>query len=103
MQKNKTDFDIWAGSLNFTKVHEQELSLCCNGLRVKFKLIEHIVDAVGSEWDTHTRKARHSEDACQVVVTSATRYTANLYIESFHLEDATCIIIETTSQGEIEV
>ena len=72
-------------------------------LRIEVEGIEHIVDTVGTETDAHTTDARHTEDASEIVVTTTTRDTAHGGVECLHLEDGTCVVIESTGKSEVEL
>ena len=43
--------------------------------------------------ETDTRYAFHAKHPCQVVIATTTRDTTDLYIQGFHLENRTCIIV----------
>ena len=47
---------------------------------IEVELVKHIEDAVSTKRNAHARDTRKSEDTCQVVIASTTRYTANLHI-----------------------
>ena len=85
-----------------TKVDEEEHGGADSRLRVEIELVEDIEDAVCTKGDTHTRKPWHSEDAREVVVASSTCDGTNLHVERLHFEDGTCVVVESTSQGEVE-
>ena len=65
-------------------------------------MIQHIVDAVGTERKAHTRHARQSENTRQIVVTSAARYAAHLHAYGFHFQYRTGVVVQPASQRQIE-
>ena len=89
-------------SFLLTEIDEEEVYTCCGGGRIEFKLIKHIVDAVGTKRDAHARKSGKTEDAREVVVATTARDRTDFYVESFHLKDATGVVVQTTSKGEVE-
>ncbi|CDF21123.1 unknown [Prevotella sp. CAG:617] len=91
------------GSFGSAEVDEEQLGarLCLLGVEVE--LVEHVVDAVGAERDAYAAQAGQTEDARQVVVASAAGDGADLHVEGFHLEDAAGIVVQSASQGEVEL
>ena len=91
------------GRLLVAKVDEQQLGAVDSLLGIEVKTVEHVVDAVSTKRDAYAAQARHAEDSCEVVITSATRNAANGIVESFNLEDGTGIIVETAGESEVEL
>ena len=88
--------------LFFTEVHEKYLGGIHGFLWIEVELVEHIEDAVSTKRDTYTRQTWHTEDAGEVIVTATTCDATDLYIECLHFEDGACIVVQSTSQGEVE-
>ena len=65
--------------------------------------VEDIEDTVYAEGDANTRDAWHAEDAREVVVAATASDRADLHVEGLHLEDGTCIVVQATGEGEVEL
>ena len=90
-------------SLFLSKVHEEHLSGIDSLLGIEVKLVEHIEDAVSTKRDSHTAEAWHAKDACEVIVTSTACDGTYLHIESLHLEDGACVIVEAAGKCEVKL
>ena len=82
------------GGLGSAEVDKHHLCAACCTLGIEVELVEHVVDAVGTEGDAYARHAGHAEDTRQVIVTATTRDTAYLHVECLDLEDGTGVVVE---------
>ena len=89
--------------LLFAKVDKQQLGAVGSILWIAVECVQHVEDTIYTKADTYTRDTRHTEDTSQVVVTTTTRNRTNLYVECLHLEDGTCVVVQTTSQCQVEL
>jgi hypothetical protein len=70
-------------------------------LRIEVAFCKYVVDTVCSERYTHTRYARHAEDAREVIVTATTCDTTDLYVKGFDFKDSARIVVEATSKAKV--
>ena len=70
---------------------------------IKVEGVEHIVDAVSSKRDTNATESGHTEDTCQVVISSSTCYAAYLHVKGFHFKYGSGIIVESTGQCQVKL
>ena len=92
-----------ASGFGGAEVDEEQFDARIGVGRIELKLVEYVVDAVGTEGDAHTGKTGKTENAGEVVVASAAGDAADLDIEGFDFEDAAGVVVEAASEGEIEV
>ena len=90
------------GCLFLTKVDEEYLRGGCYSFGIEVKLVQDIIDTVSTKANANTAQAGHTEDASQVVVTSATSNRTNLHIQGLHLENATGIVVQATSKRQVK-
>ena len=92
-----------AGRFTLAEIDEEQAHAAGSVGRIKVEAIEHIVDAVCAEGDAHAAKARHAEDAREVVVAAAARDAADGVVEGFHLENATRVVVQAAGEREVEL
>ena len=85
------------------EVHEHYLCGLYRVLGVKVELVHDIIYAVGTERDTYSRYAFHTEHACKVVVSSSTCDAAYRNVKCLHFEDCACVIVEAACQCQVKV
>ena len=91
------------GCLALAEVDEQQACTADAVLRIEVQLVEHVVDAVGTEGDAYARQSWHAEDARQVVVASTARDGAYLHVEGLDLEDGAGVVVQSAGQREVEL
>ena len=91
-----------ASGFGGAEVDEEQFDARIGVGRVELELVEHVVDAVGTEGDAHTGKTGKTEDAGKVVVTTTAGDAADLDIEGFDFEDAAGVVVEAAGEGEVE-
>ena len=91
-----------ASGFGGAEVNEEQFDARVGVGRIELKLVEYVVDAVGTEGDAHTGKTGKTEDAGKVVVTTTAGDAADLDIEGFDFEDATGVVVEAAGEGEVE-
>ena len=91
------------GRLALAKVDEEQAGGAGSVFGIEFELVEHVINAVGTEGDAHTAEAGQAEDAGKVVVASAAGDGADLHIKGFHLEDAAGVVVKTARQRKVEL
>ena len=88
--------------LSLAKVDEEHLGGIDRLLGIEIKLVEHVENAVCSKRDAYTTETWHAEDTCEVIVSATTRDGAYLHIEGLHFENGTRVVVQTTSQRQVE-
>ena len=91
-----------ASGFGGAEIDEEQFDARIGVGRIELELVEHVVDAVGTEGDAHTGKTGETEDAGKVVVTTTAGDAADLDIEGFDFEDAAGVVVEAAGEGEIE-
>ena len=84
------------------EVEEDDLGAFRHGLREEIEAFQHVVDAVGTEADTHAGDVGQAEDASKVIVTTATRDASDGEVLGFYLKDSASVLVKTTSQSQVE-
>ena len=90
-------------SLFFAEVDEEQLCGADGLLGIEVEGVEHVVDAVCTKGDAHTRESRHAEDASEVVVASAARDAAHWRVEGLDFKNGARVVVEASRQGEVQL
>ena len=91
------------GCLLRSEVDEEKFCARYGLLGVEIQLVQHVIDAISTKRDAHSRQPRHTEDSCQVVVSSASRNAAYLHVEGLDLKDGSGVIVQSSCKGQIQL